>query len=96
MPANSSIIRVLIALLLIVVILPFSQASGASTPLPEMLGPTSGAISTAQPGRAEQRARSAVLNLVEVERTRADLDAGRTPGALALSLFCQYQPDRPI
>ena len=87
MPANSSIIRVLIALLLIVVILPFSQASGASTPLPEMLGPTSGAVSTAQPGRAERRARSAALNLAEVERARADLDAGRTPGGLALSLF---------
>ena len=28
-----------------------------------------------------------MLNRSEVERTRADLDAGRSPGALALSLF---------
>ena len=88
MPANSTLIRGLIALLLIVVILPFSQASGASTPLPELFAPDNpGGVTMAQSGGPDLRARSAALNLGEVERRRADLDAGRTPGALALNLF---------
>jgi hypothetical protein len=87
MPANSSILRALIAFLLIVLLLPFSRVSGAGTPLPELLSTGAGAAGTAQPGGADLRTRSAVLNLAEVERTRADLDAGRTPGELALSLF---------
>ncbi len=88
MPARLSILRALIALLLIIIILPFSHASGAGTlPLPDLLGATVGAASTAQASGADQRSRSAVLYLGEVESTRADLDAGRSPSALALSLF---------
>ena len=87
MPANSSISRLLIAFLLILSILPFSLASGAGTPPPDLFGPTVSGSSAAQPGAPEQRSRSAQLNLSEVERTRADLDSGRSPDALALSLF---------
>ncbi len=87
MPARLSILRALIALLLIIIILPFTHASGAGTPLPDLFGATVGAASTAQTSGADQRTRTAVLNLGELERTRADLDAGRSPGALALSLF---------